>query len=44
MDALRHVNYLYFSLRLVEGTHQEHAHLVEVDAPEVTHVDGTLSM
>ena len=33
-----------FSLCLVEGPHQEHAQLVEVDAPEVTHVDGTLSM
>ena len=33
-----------FSLCLVEGTHQEHVQLVEVDAPEVTHVDGTLSM
>ena len=33
-----------FSLCLVEVTHQEHVHLVEVDAPEVTHVDDTLSM
>ena len=33
-----------FSLGLVEGTHQEHVQLVEVDAPEVTHVDGTLRM
>ena len=32
------------SLCLVEGTHQEHVQLVEVDAPEVTHVDGTLGM
>ena len=31
-------------LCLVEGTHREHVQLVEVDAPEVTHVDGTLSM
>ena len=29
---------------LVEGTHREHVQLVEVDAPEVTHVDGALSM
>ena len=29
---------------LVEGTHREHVQLVEVDAPEVAHVDGTLSM
>ena len=35
-----------FSLCLVEGTHQEHVQLVDVDAHEVTHVDGrpTLSM
>ncbi len=33
-----------FFLCLVEGTHQEHVQLVEVGAPEVTHVDGTLSM
>ena len=33
-----------FSLCLVEGTHQEHVQHVEVDAPEATHVDGTLSM
>ena len=33
-----------FSLCLVEGTHREHVQLVEFDAPEVTHVDGTLSM
>ena len=32
------------SLCLVEGTHQEHVEPVEVDAPEVAHVDGTLSM
>ncbi len=32
------------SLCLDEGTHKEHVQLVEVDAPEVTHVDGTLSM
>ena len=28
---------------LVEGTHREHVRLVDVDAPEVSHVDGTLS-
>ena len=28
----------------VEGTHREHVQLVEVDAPEVAQVDGTLSM
>ena len=33
-----------FPLCLVEGTHREHVQLVEVDAPGVTHVDGTLSM
>ena len=32
-----------FPLCLVEGTHREHVQLVEVDAPEVAHVDGTLS-
>ena len=32
------------SLCLVEGTHQEQVQLVEVDAPEITHVDDTLSM
>ena len=32
-----------FSLCLVKGTHQENVQLVDVDAPEVTHVDGTLS-
>ena len=31
-------------LCLVEGTHQEHVQLVEVDATRVTQVDGTLSM
>ena len=35
---------IIFSLCLDEGTHQEHVQLVGVDAPEVTHVDGTLSM
>ena len=38
------VHYLCFSLRLVEGTHREHVQLVEVDAPDVAHVDGTLNM
>ena len=42
--AIRHVHYLCFSLFLVEGTHREHAQLVEVDTPDVAHVDGTLSM
>ena len=40
IDAIRHVLYLYFSLCLVEGTHREHVQLVEVDVPEITHVDG----
>ena len=31
-------------LCLVEGTHREHVQLVEVNAPEVAHVDGTVSM
>ena len=33
-----------FSMCLVEGTHREHVHLVDIDVPEVAHVDGTLSM
>ena len=37
-------DYLCFSRCLVEGTHREHVQLVDVDAPEVAHVDGTLSM
>ena len=44
IDAIRHVNYFCFSLSLVEGTHREHVQLVKVDAPDVAHVDGTLSM
>ena len=43
----RRVDYIWvFSLCLVEGTHREHVQLVEVDAPEVAHVDGrpTVSM
>ncbi len=39
--ALRHVNHLCFTLSLVEGTHVQ---VVNVDAPEVTHIDATLSM
>ena len=39
-----HVHYLCFSLCLVEGTHREHVQLVEIDAPDVAHVDGTLNM
>ena len=42
--AIRHVHYPCFSLCLVEGTHRDHFQLAEVDAPEVSHVDGTLSM
>ena len=37
-------HYLCFSMCLVEGTHREHVQLVMVAAPEVSHVDGTLSM
>ena len=33
-----------FSLCLVDGTHREHVQLVEVDAPDVAQVDGTVSM
>ena len=44
IDAIRHVNYLCFSLCLVERTHREHVQLGEVDAPDVAHVDGTLGM
>ena len=40
IDATRHVHCLYFSLCLVEGTHREHVQLVEVDAPDIAHVDG----
>ena len=42
-----HVHYLCFSLCLVEGTHREHVQLVEVDTPEIAHIDGrgsTLNM
>ena len=44
IDDIRHVHFLYFSLCLVEGTHREHVKLVEVDAPDVVNVDGTLGM
>ena len=43
IDDIRHVHYICFSLCLVEGTHREHVQLVEVDAPDVAHGDGTLS-
>ena len=33
-----------FYLCLVEGGNQEHVQLVEADAPEVAHVDGTQSI
>ena len=33
-----------FSLCLVEGKPRVHVQLAEVDAPQVAHVDGTLSM
>ena len=41
---IRHVNYLCFSMCLAGGTHREHIQLVKVDAPDIAHVDGTLSM
>ena len=44
IDAIGHVHYLCFSMRLVEETYREHVRLVDVDAQEVTHVDDTLSM
>ena len=44
IDDIRHVHYLCFSLCLVEGTHREHVQLAKVDAPDVAHVDGTLSI
>ena len=34
---------MWFPPCIVEGTHREHVQLVGVDAPEVAHVDGTLS-
>ena len=39
-----HVHYLCFSLCLIEGTHREHAQHAKVDAPDVAHGNGTLSM
>ena len=42
-DDIRHVHYLCFPLCLVEGTHREHVQLVKFGAPDVAHVDGTLS-
>ena len=47
IDAIRHVHYLCFYLCLVEGTHRQHVQLVEVDAPDISHVEGrgsTLNM
>ena len=44
IDDIRYVHYLCFSLCLVEGTPLEHVQLVKVDALDVSHVDGTLSM
>ena len=44
IGVIRHVNHLCFSLSLVEETHREYVQLVKVDAPEVSHVYGTLSM
>ena len=44
IDDIRHVNYLCFSMCLADGTHREHVQLVKVDAPDIAHVDGTLSM
>ena len=44
IDNKRHVNYLCFSMCLADGTHWEHIQLAKVDAPGITHVDGTLSM
>ena len=44
IDDIRHFHYFCFSLCLVEGTHRENVQLVEVDAPDVAHIDGTLRM
>ena len=44
INDIRHVHYLCFSLCLDDGTHREHVQLVEVDAPDVAQVDGSLSM
>ena len=35
---------IWLFLFLVDETHREHVQLVEVDAPEVAHVDSTVSM
>ena len=42
--AIRHVHFPYLSMCLVEGTRRYHVQLVEVEAPDVAHVDGTLNM
>ena len=44
IDDIRRVHYLCFFLCLVEGAHRVHVQLVNVDAPNVARVDGTLSM
>ena len=45
IDDIRHVNHHCFSMCLADGTHREHyIQLVNVDAPDIAHVDGTLSM
>ena len=47
IDAIRHVTHHCFSMCLADGTHREHIiyiQLVMVDAPDIAHVDGTLSM
>ena len=44
IDDIRRVYYLCFFLCLVEGARRVHVQLVNVDAPNVARVDGTLSM
>ena len=44
IDDIRRVHFLCFFLCLVEGAHRVHVQLVNVDAPNVARVDGTLSM
>ena len=44
IDDIQHVHYLCFSLCPIEGPHRGHVQLVEVYAPDVAHVDGTLSL
>ena len=44
IDDIRHVNDLCFSVCLADGTHREHIQLAKVDAPDIAHVDGALSM